>query len=457
MMQRTATAAMICAAVLAFPGQGQTSEATPDLAEVHSLALEHDAELQAARHRRDAGREALAQGRAGLLPNLSLSAEHSREREWSDQPTQSGGVAEQQQETASTRYQASLTQPLFRLDAWYGYQEGRAGSRVAELEFQQQLQGFNRELLQAYLDALRAQVRVRTLESRVEAVEAQREQAGSRLDAGLSSRLDVADAQAELKRAELELVRARALRHEAMQDLAALTGETFDSVAAIADDFDPRQDHHPPLQNLLESGRDANARIQVLEATAKRADMRRKEAMAEFAPEVDLTLNASRQSRELEDEPTGPAVNGDDADSVVVGLQLSMPLFTGGRNLSTYRQSRAEKEEAYERRRAAIIEAQRAIKVSARELRSLREAVAAAEVSLAVEKERLSATQRAFESGLRDTVDVVRAQRSLFSARQEYEEARIDYVDALGRLREQTGSLDQAFIEEVNGWLGGAS
>ena len=456
-MQRTATTALVCASFLTVSGQAVTSEPQPDLADLHTLALEHDAELQAARHRRDAGMESLEQGRASLLPNMSISAEHSRQREWSDQPTGSGGFTEQWRETTSTRYQVSLTQPVFRLDAWYDYREGRAGARVADLEFEQRLQRFNRELLQAYLEALRAQVRVRTLESRVEAAEAQRQQASSRLDAGLSSRLDVSDAQAELKQAELELVRARSSRHAAMQDLTALTGQSFERVASIDDRFNPRQHHYPPLNNLLDSVRAQNARVRVLDAAAQRADMKRKGAMAEFAPDIDLTITANHEESEFEDAPAGGALGGDDAESVVVGLQLSMPLFTGGRNLSSYRQARAEKEEAYEQRRAAIIEARRAIEVSVRDLRSLREAVDAAEVSLEVEQERLSATQRAFKSGLRDTVDVVRAQRALFSARQEYEEARIDYVDALGRLREQTGSLDQAFLERVNGWLEASS
>ena len=129
-MQRRATVAFMFATLLMFPEPGETSGVTPDLARVHSLAFEHDAELQAARHRRNAGKEALEQGRAGLLPNLSLSAEHSREREWSDQRTPSGSFTEQQRETTSTRYQASLTQPLFRLDAWYDYQEGRAAEPV---------------------------------------------------------------------------------------------------------------------------------------------------------------------------------------------------------------------------------------------------------------------------------------------------------------------------------------
>lgn len=445
------------AACLILPETGEPSEVRSDLTELHALALEHDAELEAARHRRDAGMEVLEQGRASLLPKLSVSAGYSRNREWSDQPTQAGGVAEQRREIASTRYQASLTQPVFRLDALYDYRAGRAGARVAELEFKQRLQRFNTELLQAYLEALRAQVRVRTLESRVEAAEAQRRQAESRLDAGLTSRLDVSDAQAELKRAELELVRARSSQHAAMQKLTALSGEAIEEVVPLADRFEPRQHRYSSRNKLLDVSRSRNARVQVLEAATRQAEMQRKKALAEFAPEIDFTVTANREQNELEEAPSAGALPGDDTESVVVGVQLSMPLFTGGRNLSTYRQARAEKEQAYEQRRAAIIEARRSIKVNLRDLQSLREAISVAEVSLQTQEERLTATERAADAGLRDTVEVLRAQRALFSARQDYEEARIDYVDALAQLRAQTGSLDQAFLETVNGWLESSS
>jgi len=441
------------AACLILPETGAPSEVRSDLTELHALALEHDAELEAARHRRDAGKEALEQGRASLLPKLSVSAEYSRNREWSDQPTRAGGVTEQRREIANTRYQASLTQPVFRLDAWYDYRAGRAGARVAELEFKQRLQRFNRELLQAYLEALRAQVRARTLDARVEAAEAQRRQAKSRLDAGLTSRLDVSDAQAELKQAELELVRARSSQHAAMQKLTALSGKAVEEVAPLADRFEPRQHRYSSRGKLLDASRSRNARVQVFEAASMQAEMQRKRALADFAPEIDLTVKANREQSELEQAPSAGALADDDIESVVVGVQLSMPLFTGGRNLSAYRQARAEKEQAYEQRRAAIIEARRSVKVNLRDLQSLREAISAAEVSLQTQKERLSATKRAAESGLRDTVEVVRAQRALFSARQDYEEARIDYVGALARLRAQTGSLDRAFLETVNDWL----
>ncbi|MDX1587785.1 MAG: TolC family outer membrane protein [Oleiphilaceae bacterium] len=431
------------------------SPTTLGLVSLYRLALEHDASLAAARHRRDAGLEARAQGRAGLLPEFRLSGEYARGREWAGRPGPSGEVVQAQQGFTNARYQASLTQPLFRLDAWYGYREGRAGARVAQLEFEQRLQRFNGEFLEAYLEAMGAQVTVRTLDSRVEAALAQAHQASARLQAGLASRLDVSEARAELKTAELELVRARSAEHAALQALAGLTGHFHPGVAALADRFDPRQHTHPPLDRLLEAGRLRNKRVRLLEAATERARLQRKAVMADFAPSLDLTLTASHEQNALEGNAARGGLRDNQTESVVVGIQFSMPLFSGGHSVSAYRQARAEQEEAHEKRREALTDARETIRVNVRNLHSLRQAVSAAEVSVATEEERVLATEQALASGIRDTVDVLRAQRSLYGARREYEQARIDYLAVLGRLHQQTGTMNRAFLQKVNGWLQG--
>ncbi len=114
----------------------------------------------------------------------------------------------------------------------------------------------------------------------------------------------------------------------------------------------------------------------------------------------------------------------DETDNVRVALQLSMPLFAGGSNVSQYRLAAYQLGGAKEERRTSAIENRRNIEVSYQNLISLREALKASLLSVAVQEETLAATQRSFEAGLRDTVDILRAQRALFDARQAYEEAR---------------------------------
>jgi len=133
---------------------------------------------------------------------------------------------------------------------------------------------------------------------------------------------------------------------------------------------------------------------------------------------------------------------------------LSMPLFAGGSNISQYREAAYQLGGAKEESRASAIENRRNIEVSYQNLISLKEATNASLLSVAVQEETLAATQRSFEAGLRDTVDVLRAQRALFDARQAYEEARLDYIAELAVLHEQAGRLDRAFIVSVNHLLG---
>ena len=271
------------------------------------------------------------------------------------------------------------------------------------------------------------------------------------------SGLDVQEAEAELKRAELEQVQAVSAFEQALEELNSLAGFLTERVAALSDTFDPRDHSLPPVETLLESARLGNARIQALEASVRRADLQSRETLSTFAPDVDLTVRGQREKTDILEGPGADTQSGDDLDSIVVGVQLSMPLFSGGRRVSEYRASRSERERAHEQRRVAVIEAEKGVRASAQSLATLEEATAVAEVSVVTAEETLAATERAQAAGLRDTVDVLRAQRELFDAKHESEEVRLDYLESLTELRLQTGTLDKAFVETLNQWLRGNS
>ena len=58
-----------------------------------------------------------------------------------------------------------------------------------------------------------------------------------------------------------------------------------------------------------------------------------------------------------------------------------------------------------------------------------------------------------FEVGTRTTVDVLSAQSDLFAAQREFAQSRYDYILNLLRLKQASGLLQPADIDEVNRWL----
>ena len=82
------------------------------LVSVYQEAVDNNADLAAARASYSAQKEVVPQARAGLLPNLSGGAESSSVRTSIDRPSMTTN-------RSAMVYQATLAQPLFRIDRWF--------------------------------------------------------------------------------------------------------------------------------------------------------------------------------------------------------------------------------------------------------------------------------------------------------------------------------------------------
>ncbi len=101
-----------------------------NLLEVYQLAVDNNADLAAAHADYQAQSERVPRARAGLLPQIGAGASSSDNRSSVD--TSAGSVTRSR---SGTVYQASLSQPLFRLDRWYQfYKQARATNEQSALE-----------------------------------------------------------------------------------------------------------------------------------------------------------------------------------------------------------------------------------------------------------------------------------------------------------------------------------
>ena len=65
----------------------------------------------------------------------------------------------------------------------------------------------------------------------------------------------------------------------------------------------------------------------------------------------------------------------------------------------------------------------------------------------------LEAIEAGFQVGTRTSVDVLNAQRELFSAQRDYSSARYDYILSILRLKQAAGTLAPTDLVQVNSWL----
>ena len=183
-----------------------------DLLQVYRDALGYDAVYAAARQNLVAGRERLPQGRALLLPTLSLSANAQAARidTESRDPVSSPSFV---REPRTTGYTLTLAQPIFRPQNNLQYRQSEHQVAQAEAIFNQAGQDLILRTAQAYFDVLAAQDTLELVRAQKAATAEQLAAAKRNFEVGTATITDTHEAQSryDLISAQdtLELVRAQ--------------------------------------------------------------------------------------------------------------------------------------------------------------------------------------------------------------------------------------------------------
>ena len=424
-----------------------------DLEAAYREALAADQQLMAARHARDAAREAEPIARAGLLPRISASAAIGCERQ--DQTTaESGGTNPAPArdcaeifgaETARTEeYGASLTQPVFDRGAWLALDRAGDSVRRADIVLADSEQALLLRVAEAYFDVLAADEALGFALAERDAVTEQRALAEQRFEVGLSAITDVQEAQARY-----DLTIARALEAEqalfsARDALQEIIDQRPSALARPGDDFATPPPDPPALDPWIERARTENLalRIAAIDAELARTDIA--SARAQRWPSLTLEGNYGRS------EQPGFVLS---TETRSVGLTLDVPLFTSGRISAEVDRNAALAAQRDAEREAALRSALRQTRSAFQAVRSSRARVAALDKAVLSNRTALEAAEAGVEVGTRTAVDVLDAQQALFGARSDLSRARYDYMLAVLRLERAAGTLGADDLSRLNGAL----
>jgi outer membrane protein len=156
-------------------------------------------------------------------------------------------------------------------------------------------------------------------------------------------------------------------------------------------------------------------------------------------------------NRNLDLSTRGPADS--DGTEDVVGLQLIVPIFTGGATSSRVREQVALHRAARQRLDGSVRAAERSTRDAYLSVVADQARVEALRQSVTSSRSALRATERGVEVGNRTNVDVLEARRRVFEAERDYARARYDYLTNLVRLRSAAGSLLPADLAAINDYL----
>ncbi|MFN3809449.1 MAG: TolC family outer membrane protein [Roseateles asaccharophilus] len=136
--------------------------------------------------------------------------------------------------------------------------------------------------------------------------------------------------------------------------------------------------------------------------------------------------------------------------AATVGVQMNLPLYTGGYNQNRIKETLSQEEKA----RNDLDFARRSVAEGTRRaflgVQSLQAQVKAYEAAEASSKLALEATQLGYKVGVRVNLDVLNAQNQLYSTQRDLAKARYDTVLTGLRLRQASGQLRAEDVAAVN-------
>ncbi len=410
-----------------------------DLMDIYRDALEHDAQYASARAAHMAAQEKLPQGRAGLLPTISLSGLLRRQRI----DTNRGPEVT----IDNTSLVIIAIQPLFRMENFVVYQQSKIQVMQADAQFIIAAQDLILRVAQAYFDVLIALFDVGVEEDQKKAIGQQLKQAKGSFEAGTSTIVDTYEAQARFDLTVSRLIIARNALEVNKRKLQKITGRFPDNLARLREsDLDLFALKYASMEDWLTVAEQNSLTIRVQQAVYEIAKKEVERARAGHYPTLDLVALYSDQ------EGVGGAITGQGIDltSKEIGIRLNVPIFSGFAVQSRVREALANQERVFEdmkntRRNTALQVSQQYLNATngTALVRALRQAVISS-------KSQFESTKLGQEVGVRIEVDVLNAQGLYSIARRDLARAYYNFFMSRLRLKAEAGELDEEDLRQIN-------
>ena len=417
-----------------------------DLIGFYHDAVGYDAQFASAKAALDAGREALPQARAGLLPVIGLTANTVHNDVDYHRDTPSNSIS---QKYNSKGWSLNLTQPLFRWDRFANYSQAEARVAQAEAQFGLARQDLIVRVSQAYFDVLQAEEALGANAANMKAISEQLDEAKRSFEVGTKTIVEVNDAQARYDLAVAQEIVARNDLAVKNEQLRVLAGKGYASLKNLRGGIEiPR----PQPDNIDQWASSAETGYFGVQAAQAQVDIQDKEVSRQRAghmPALDLVASRGKTSQDASAVITG----FNDTTSTTVGLQLAIPLFSGGAVSSAVNQAIALKYKAVadldNTRRAATFQARQSYLGVVSGLSQVK----ALEAALVSSQSALDSNKLGFEVGVRTNIDVLNAQSQYYSTRQQLVKSRLDTLAAVLKLKYAAGTLGEPDLAAINGLL----
>lgn len=433
-------AILLCAASL-FP---TTARAAEDLLETYRAAKSFDPVLRAAQYEYEATTESAPQAFADLLPQVGIDLRYSTvEQNILSRDNQFLGAGDSRYKTTAYSFQA--TQPVFRMASWIQLKQAKAVVRQAEAQYAFAEQDLMVRATELYLTLLAARDTYDFARAELAAVAKLRDLVQARRRGGLASVTDEYEAQARYSLVEAAVIEARYGFDDAYQALREAVGDAVSDILPLKSEIPLVAPVPAEVSVWMDKALEQNYSLIALKEAENVAKDEVRRQRSGHLPTLDVVARHGNT-----DQGGSVSTGASDVDTTEVSLQVTVPIFAGGAVNSRTRQAHKRFLKASEDRKAAHRAIMRRTRAAFQGVLTGIRRIQALQASELSQQSVLEGKQRGYRSGASTLLDMLDAERDLYSIRRDLAVARYTYLLNMLRLKQQAGTLSEADIAYVN-------
>jgi outer membrane protein len=419
------------------------------LTEALSLARRTDPQYLAVKANLSASRERADQAFGALMPQVSATAN-------SNSNGRNYAVRDAHIPEANDRYngngtQLNVSQPLWRRSNWIAVSQTGAAVAQADHQVKAAEQDLLLRLAQAWFDLMLARDVVGYTAAQVASTQHQWDLSLAGTELGVSSVLAIEEARSKFEQASADYASAESDQGIKLAVLEQIIGPLpLLTPPFLSEEYVAKDPRGATLDQWLA---DAEAHNPTIPAAVKALDAANDEIRKQRAghePTVDLVASYGRNSQGV---GGFPGQSGYDIKQRSVGLQLNIPLFSGGTQNAKVGEALAMRDKAAQDLELARRNVRTATKQAWLNWRAGFVRQTAASQSLKFTAMTLQAALRGKANGLKMELDVLQARQQWYGTLRDLQKARYDMITSHIKLQAAAGNLTDADLTGFDAWF----
>ena len=413
------------------------------LEDFFSAAVEYSPRLRIAQESLNvvSARKRIATG--NLLPQLNASTSVTENRRTSIDPFFG---AESMRSFNGERSLVRLSQTLFNWQAFSTRKQASLAEDQMEAEFYYELAFLLTDVAERYFNVLQAQDALDSIAAELEAVSNHLAQVESMYNLQLAQITDLYQAQANLASVEAQQLQLESELSLAREALRAISGLEPGRLYTLRDEVEVPE-IEGSARYWVALAQEHNQRIHARQYAERAANERISERMGAYFPEVSAIALRQKTNVGYDNAPI------DRADITYLGLDVTIPIYSGGVRTAQVREARSQHRIAEHELRRVELETRETVRSAYLQAAAGDTLIEAAESLVESTELSAAAMQQGLELGTVTIVDVFVAVRDRFRAQRDLQRTRYEQIKAMLVLQREAGTLEAEDLLEVGQWL----